>query len=140
MTPGSAKPYLLRALYEWCVDQGFTPHVLVIPDQRTVVPNQYVRDGQIVLNVGPLAVQHLVMNNDEVSFAARFGGVAFNVFVPMDRIAAIYARENGDGMAFPVSEPAAEAEVPDETGKQPEEVKSPAPEAGANLSIIDVSR
>jgi len=96
----STKPYFLRAVFEWCTDQGFTPHLTVVVDGRTRVPREYVRDGQIVLNIGPDATHQLQMGNDEITFQARFNGVAFPVAVPVDAVAAIYARENGQGMAF----------------------------------------
>jgi len=96
----STKPYLIRAIHEWCVDQGFTPYLAVRVDERTRVPVAYVRDGQIVLNVGPEATHQLVMDNEQVTFQARFNGVAHNLLVPVENIAAIYARENGQGMAF----------------------------------------
>jgi stringent starvation protein B len=100
----STRPYLLRALYEWCVDQGFTPYLAVIVDGRTQVPQQYVKNGQIVLNIGPEAAHQLSMGNEFVTLMARFGGVAQALSVPVDRVAAIYARENGHGMAFEVEE------------------------------------
>lgn len=92
----------MRAIYEWCVDQGFTPYIQVVVDARTRVPQEYVRDGQIVLNVGVEATHQLNMGNDEVTFQARFNGKAFPICVPVDAVAAIYARENGQGMAFDV--------------------------------------
>ena len=98
----STKPYLLRAIYEWCVDQGLTPYLQIIVDGRTKVPMQYVKDGQIVLNVGPTATQNVQMGNEEITFQARFNGVVFSILVPVDRVAAIYARENGQGMGFEV--------------------------------------
>lgn len=103
MNNATTKPYLLRALYEWCVDQSFTPYLAVVVDDRAVVPPQYVKDGQIVLNIGPDAVHQLVMGNDIITFSARFGGVAQALSIPVDMVAAIYARENGHGMAFEVS-------------------------------------
>jgi stringent starvation protein B len=96
----STKPYFLRAVFEWCVDQGFTPYLTVAVDARTRVPREYVRDGQIVLNLGPDATHQLEMGNEEITFQARFNGVAFPVAVPIDAVAAIYAKENGQGMAF----------------------------------------
>ena len=100
----STKPYLLRAIWEWCCDNGFTPHIAVEVDERTRVPREFVRDGQIVLNVGPDATNRLQMGNDYVEFQARFGGVARDLSVPVDRVAAVYARENGGGMAFEIDE------------------------------------
>lgn len=115
MASTSTKPYLLRALYEWCVDNGFTPYVAVVVDTRTQVPRAFVKDNQIVLNLGPEAVQQLVMGNDFITCSARFGGVGQNVSVPIERVAAIYARENGQGMAFEVEDdPAAGQGAADE--------------------------
>lgn len=96
----STKPYLLRAIFEWCADQGFTPYIAVTVDAQTRVPREFVRDGQIVLNIGGDATHQLQMGNDEITFQARFNGVAFPVHVPVDAVTAIYARENGQGMAF----------------------------------------
>lgn len=109
----STKPYLIRAIHEWCSDRGFTPYLAVKVDAATRVPREFVKDGEIVLNVGIEATHQLTLGNDEVSFQARFGGKAFPVVVPIGRVAAIYARENGEGMAFEVSEAAA-APVADE--------------------------
>ncbi|MBI4989777.1 MAG: ClpXP protease specificity-enhancing factor [Rhodocyclales bacterium] len=106
----STKPYLLRALYEWCADQGFTPYISVQVDAHTLVPRQYVRDGQIVLNLGAEAVQNLHMGNDLITCQARFDGAAQSLSIPVGNVAAIYARENGQGMAFEVGEPAAATE------------------------------
>ena len=101
----STRPYLIRAMHEWCTDGGFTPYIVVAVDERVQVPREYVRDGQIVLNVGYEATGGLVLGNDEIRFKARFGGVAREVVVPVDHVIAIYARENGQGMAFPAPEP-----------------------------------
>lgn len=120
----STKPYLIRAIYEWCADNGHTPYVAVVVDERTLVPRQYVRDGQIVLNVGAEATQQLVIGNDLITCNARFGGVAQSLSIPIDRVAAIYARENGQGMAFEVGVPAEEA-APDSA--EPDEAASSEP-------------
>jgi stringent starvation protein B len=96
----SQQPYFLRALYEWCVDNGYTPHVSVKVDGTCKVPIAYVKDGQIVLNIGPSAVRGLLMDNEWLSFSARFGGVAQEISVPVQNVLAIYARETGEGMAF----------------------------------------
>lgn len=96
----TTKPYLIRAIYEWCTDEGFTPYVAVQVDERTRVPCEFVRDGQIVLNVSAEATHQLVMGNEEITFQTRFNGASFPVVVPVDAVVAIYARENGQGMAF----------------------------------------
>jgi len=103
MNPVSTKPYLLRAIYEWCADQGLTPYVAVRVDANTVVPRQFVKDGEIVLNLSANAVQHLHMGNDYITCQARFGGVAQSLSVSIANVTAIYARENGQGMAFEVT-------------------------------------
>ncbi|WP_398312526.1 ClpXP protease specificity-enhancing factor [Zoogloea sp.] len=110
MSEVSTKPYLIRAIHEWCVDQGLTPYLAVAVDGRTMVPRSFVQDGQIVLNIGPDATQSLVMGNELIAFQARFGGVAQNISVPVDNVSAIYARENGHGMAFELAS-ASEHEV-----------------------------
>ncbi len=96
----STKPYLIRAIHQWCCDNGFTPYLAVVVDSRTRVPPEHVRDGQIVLNIGYEATAHLSLSNDGISFQARFGGMAREIAIPVGNVAAIYARENGAGMAF----------------------------------------
>ncbi len=125
----STKPYLLRAIWEWCCDNGFTPHIAVVVDQRTRVPREFVKDGQIVLNLGPGATNKLQIGNEYVEFQARFGGVARDLSVPIQQVAAIYARENGAGMAFDLDEEAllAERVEAEDADPQPE---PPRPEAG----------
>lgn len=100
MSTVSTKPYLLRAIWEWCVDQGFTPYLATLVDEDTRVPPGYARDGQIVLNLSPDATGQLQMANDFISFQARFGGAAHSLVIPVANVVAIYARENGQGMAF----------------------------------------
>lgn len=96
--------YLLRAIHEWCLDNGLTPHLLVKVDKQTRVPMAYVKDGEIVLNINYSAVKDLVIDNEAVSFSARFGGVAQTLYVPIHRVGGIFARENGQGMFFEVSD------------------------------------
>ena len=101
MSMKSSRPYLVRALYEWILDNGCTPYLLVDATVAGVdVPQQYVKNGQIVLNVAPGAVAGIDMSNDEIRFRGRFGGVATDVFVPIGAVLGIYARENGQGMVF----------------------------------------
>jgi stringent starvation protein B len=99
----STKPYLVRAIYEWCIDQGFVPYLTVAVDAGTRVPREHVKDGQITLNIGPEASHQLMMGNEEITFQARFNGASFPVVVPVEAVAAIFARENGLGMSFEVS-------------------------------------
>jgi stringent starvation protein B len=99
----STKPYLIRAIHEWCADEGFTPYLAVQVDARTRVPREFVNEGQIVLNLSYDATHQLSMGNDEITFQTRFNGASFPVLVPVDAVVAIYARENGQGMAFDAS-------------------------------------
>ncbi|MFZ9511319.1 MAG: ClpXP protease specificity-enhancing factor [Burkholderiaceae bacterium] len=101
----STRPYLIRALYEWCTDNGFTPYVAVLVDDTVQVPREYVRNGEIVLNISPEATSALKLGNDYIEFKARFAGTARDIMVPVERVIAIYARENGQGMAFPAPAP-----------------------------------
>ncbi|MDR0702710.1 MAG: ClpXP protease specificity-enhancing factor [Azoarcus sp.] len=128
----STKPYLIRAIHEWCVDQGFTPYLAVLVDEHTRVPPGYVRDGQIVLNVAPEATHQLVMNNAQVTFQARFNGVAHHIVVPIDNIAAIYARENGQGMAFEPQLQRAPGAAGESTPPPPDDP----PPRGSHLKVI----
>ena len=109
----SSRPYIMRALYEWIVDNNFTPYVLVDASVAdVVVPQQFVKDNQIVLNISPDAVVDLSISNHAVAFNGRFGGVATDVFVPITAVVGIYARENGQGMVF---DPEEVVSPPDDT-------------------------
>lgn len=130
----STKPYMIRAIHEWCCDNGFTPYIAVVADERTRVPREFVRDGQIVLNVGYDATGHLSIANDGITFQARFGGVARDISVPIGNVVAIYAKENGAGMAF---EPDTESDrkgpavsLAGQAEDKPESDPPPAPPAG----------
>ena len=98
----STRPYLIRALHQWCTDNGFTPYLAVFVDETVRVPMEYVKNNEIVLNVGFEATSGLKLGNEFVEFRARFGGSSREVTVPVGHVVAIYARENGQGMAFPV--------------------------------------
>ena len=127
MTP--SRPYIMRALYEWIVDNDCTPYVLVDANSADVsVPQQFVKDGQIVLNISPGAVMELDISNEAMAFNGRFGGVATDVYVPIPAVIGIYARENGQGMVF---EPEESTEPPDDT--PPEPIK---PESRPSLKIV----
>lgn len=101
----STRPYLIRALHDWCTDNGFTPYLAVFVDKTVQVPREYVKNNEIVLNVSFDATSQLQLGNEYIEFKARFGGVARDIAVPVDHVIAIYARENGQGMAFPVPTP-----------------------------------
>lgn len=98
----STKPYLLRALYEWCLDNNQTPHIVAWVNEHTRVPMQYVRDNEIVLNIGPTASHNLNIDNEWVNFSARFSGVAHEIWIPVGHIVSIFGRESGEGMGFEV--------------------------------------
>ena len=112
----STRPYLVRALHDWCTDNGFTPYVAVFVDASVQVPMEYVKNNEIVLNVGFEATSGLAIGNERIEFRARFGGVSREIVVPIDHVVAIYARENGQGMAFPVPTDASTAGTADNMG------------------------
>ena len=122
----STRPYLIRALHDWCTDNGLTPYVAVYVDASVQVPMEYVKNNEIVLNVSFEATSGLKLGNDFIEFRARFGGVPRDIVVPVDHVVAIYARENGQGMAFPV--PTAAGSAP-----QPGSAVEPQPAAGQPL-------
>jgi stringent starvation protein B len=121
------KPYLLRALFEWCVDNGYTPHLAVRVDSRTQVPNEYVKNGEITLNVSPNAVHKLQLGNELIEFSARFGGVARQISVPVTNVYALYARETGHGMTFDVEGPKPVLQAVAEAEPSPAKPVLPAP-------------
>ncbi|MCZ2405388.1 MAG: ClpXP protease specificity-enhancing factor [Burkholderiales bacterium] len=123
----STRPYLIRALHEWCTDNGLTPYIAVRVDESVQVPREYVNGGEIVLNVGFDATGSLQLGNDYISFKARFGGVARDIVVPVDRVLAIYARENGQGMAFPP-----------ETSPQTAQPVAPEPASGDPARVVQL--
>ncbi|OWT53906.1 ClpXP protease specificity-enhancing factor [Candidimonas nitroreducens] len=127
MSETSTKPYLIRALHEWCTDNGYTPHIVVTVDANTVVPRAHIHDGQITLNIGSLATNRLTLGNEFIEFQARFSGVTEHIFVPVSAVSAIYARETGAGMGFEVepSQPR-NADEPGESAKP----QTPAPTDG----------
>ncbi|RVU44290.1 ClpXP protease specificity-enhancing factor [Rubrivivax rivuli] len=125
----STRPYLLRALHDWCTDNGFTPYIAVFVGPGVQVPMEYVKNNEIVLNVGFEATSSLQLGNEFIEFKARFGGVSREIRVPVDHVVAIYARENGQGMAFP---------VPTDAGARAGETSSePAAPRGLRLASSD---
>ena len=146
-TGTSTRPYLIRALHDWCTDNGFTPYIAVQVDRSVQVPLEYVSNNEIVLNVGFDATNGLDLGNEFIQFKARFGGVAREIVVPVDHVVAIYARENGQGMAFPA--PASEADPAGAQSPAPRAAPKPAPKglrlapapaaAGSNESAVEVA-
>ncbi len=133
----STRPYLIRALYEWCTDNGFTPYVAVKVDVSVQVPREYVQGGEIVLNISMDATSALKLGNEFIEFKARFGGQPHEIMVPVGRVMAIYARENGQGMAFPVQDDAHPASERQDGPASPEEdpPTTPAPSAGQRPAL-----
>ncbi|TWE02881.1 stringent starvation protein B [Pseudomonas sp. AG1028] len=133
----SSRPYLIRALYEWIVDNDCTPHLLVNAEYPGVqVPSKFVSDGQIVLNVSPTAVRELSLGLDAVSFEGRFGGVAHSLFVPSAAVLAIYARENGQGMVFDQEPPPVESEIEEVEDEPTPDDEPPRPSGRPSLKVV----
>jgi len=132
----STRPYLIRALHDWCTDNGFTPYLAVFVDARVQVPMEYVKNNEIVLNVGFEATSALKLGNEMVEFKARFGGSSREIVVPIDHVIAIYARENGQGMAFPMPTDAAS---PADGAAVLGAVAPAATPRGPRLALTDVS-
>ena len=118
----SNKPYLIRALHQWCSDNGFTPFMAVFVDSTVEVPMEFVKNDEIVLNLSIEACHQLQIENDYISFQARFGGVPRKILVPITHVLAIYARENGQGMSFPFDSSSIEEQIPEKP--EPSETKS----------------
>jgi len=123
----STRPYLIRALFEWCLDSGFTPYLAVQADEGVQVPREFVKNGEIVLNISPDATSGLHIGNEWVEFKARFNGVARDILVPVGHVLAIYARENGQGMAFPAPTPKEDAAAPSTGSSDPSAGDPPMP-------------
>jgi stringent starvation protein B len=132
--PTSTKPYLLRAVYEWCVDNGYTPYISVVVDSQTRVPMEYVRNGEIVLNIGPLSASRLQMGNEFIECTARFSGTAKEVLIPVAAVASIYAHENGHGMSFETGKEGTAWEASGEETAPPPEPKDP-PKGGGKPKL-----
>ena len=127
----STKPYLLRALYEWCNDNGYTAHIVAWVNEHTRVPMQYVRDNEIMLNIGQNAAHNLSIDNEWVNFSARFAGVAHEIWIPVGHISSLFARETGEGMGFEIEPYQPSTETSGETETKTEEKRpSEKPENG----------
>jgi stringent starvation protein B len=129
----SSVPYLIRAINEWIMDNNCTPYLIVdVEVDEVSVPLEYAKDGQIVLNISPIATRHLVIANDSVSFSGRFGGVAHEIYAPMEAVLGIIAKENGEGMWFPKeSDP-----EPDPEGSPPPESTQPKKKGPPSLKVV----
>lgn len=131
----STRPYMIRALHEWCTDNGLTPYLAVRVDHTVQVPQEFVKDGEIVLNTSYDATGGLQLGNDFIAFKARFGGQPRDISVPVERVIAIYARETGEGMAFPLAPEASERKS---AGATPPALSSVPTEAGADAPIMQL--
>ena len=131
----SVRPYFIRAVHEWCSDNGLTPYMAVMVDESVHVPREYVRNGEIVLNLSFEATNALKIGNEYIEFKARFGGMLRDISVPVERVAAIYARENGQGMGFPVlAEDNSDDGTPEDAAQAQEPLSSPTPGPSPQLS------
>jgi stringent starvation protein B len=135
MTSRSRRPYLIRAVYSWATDNGYTPHMLVAADYPgVIVPREFVQEGRITLNIAPMAVQSLNLEMEPIWFSARFSGHSFEVYVPSGAVLAVFARENGEGIVFGEVEPP----QPGDQTPPPEQPKPPPKPAGgrAHLKLV----
>jgi len=132
---GSTTPYLIRAIWEWCVDNGFTPYIAVKVDAATRVPMEYVRNGEIVLNISPDATRNLKIGNELIQFSARFNGVSREVSVPVSTVGGIFAKENGQGLAFQTPERPGPTLVSPQSGDNGDKPK-PSGNGRPNLQIV----
>lgn len=140
MEPTSTKPYMIRALYEWCVDNGFTPHLMVAVDGGTKVPMSYVKNGEIVLNINYSATKDLMLGNDAITFSARFNGVSSDIYVPINAVRGIFARESGQGMFFESEPQASISQAGGETDSARErsdgDSPTPPPKGRPSLKVV----
>jgi stringent starvation protein B len=128
----STKPYLIRAIYDWCADSGLTPYLAVKVDEQTQVPMAYVKDGEIVLNLGLDAVRNLHMGNDEITCGGRFGGVPHEIIVPITAVVGIFAKETGQGLVFQGQDSTPTPPTGEENDSPPE----PPPPAKSHLRVV----
>jgi stringent starvation protein B len=131
----STRPYLIRAIYEWCTDSGFTPYLSVKVDANTRVPMEYVKNGEVVLNISPDAAHRLTLGDDVVQFAARFNGVSRECSIPVTAVSGIFARENSQGMFFP-PETAAPADAVASPAASTTNPQPPSPGGKPKLQIV----
>ena len=136
----STRPYLIRALHDWCTDNGFTPYVAVFVDSTVQVPSEYVKNNEIVLNVGFEATSALKLGNEAIEFRARFGGSSREIIVPVDHVIAIYARENGQGMAFPMPSDAQGTASPSASDTEAPALLTPPRSLAPKLTLTDTGK
>jgi stringent starvation protein B len=134
----STKPYLIRAIYDWCADSGLTPYLAVQVDEFTQVPKNFVKDGKIVLNISVDAVRNLHMGNEDISCSGRFGGVSHQIMVPISAVIGIFSKENGQGLVFQGqdSSPVPNSGTENKAGGHDEPPDDPAPQGKPKLRIV----
>ena len=131
----SSRPYLIRAMYQWITDNGLTPHLLVdVSIDGVQVPSEHVQNGKIILNIAPMAIGSLVLGDDEVTFSARFSGNSMSIYIPVDAVLAVYAKENGQGMMFTEDDGAVSSE--DETEPDPDPGSGPSKTKRPSLRVV----
>ena len=135
MSEPSTKPYLIRAIYDWCADAGYTPYLAVQVDDYTQVPLAYVKDGRIVLNIGAAAVRNLHLGNEDITCGGRFGGVAHQIIVPMSAVIGIFAQENGQGLVFQGQDSLPTGMAADSSGEPPDDPPAP-PQGRPTLRVV----
>ena len=134
MSELSTKPYLIRAIHDWCADAGYTPYLAVQVDEYTQVPMAYVKDGKIVLNIGVEAVRNLHIGNEDITCGGRFGGVAHQIIVPIAAVIGIFAKETGQGLVFQGQEPLQIGTPEDAEGRKPDD--EPPPQGRPTLRVV----
>jgi stringent starvation protein B len=134
----STKPYLIRAIHEWACDSGLTPYISVKVDENTRVPAEYVKNGEIVLNIGFDATHKLTIGNDLIQFAARFGGVSRECSIPVAAVMGVFARENGQGLFFPPENAGPAVTSVQPTAETPPEDPRPEPPSGGSRPRLQV--
>lgn len=123
----SSRPYLVRAMYQWIADNGMTPHLLAEASAEGIqVPAEHVQNGKIILNIAPMAISNLILGDEEITFSARFSGKSFAIYIPIDAVLAIYAKENGQGMMFSEDDGAVSSSDDDDPEPDPDKPKRPA--------------
>lgn len=132
----SFKPYIIRAIFEWCSDQGFVPHLAVKVSKHTRVPQEYVKNGEIVLNLSYSATRNLTIGNESIQFSARFAGVSQEIYIPIDSVIGIFAKENSKGMFFEVVENESLDEVSDLSEETPNEINNIRTKGKSHLTIV----
>jgi len=131
----SSRPYLIRAMYQWITDNGMTPHLLVdVSIDGVQVPTEHVKNGKIILNIAPMAISSLILGDEEITFSARFSGNSMSIYIPVDAVLAVYAKENGQGMMFSEDDGAVSSD--DDSDPDPGPGSSPTKAKRPSLRVV----